>query len=1313
MIVAVSLILVAQVSDAKNDKLNKLEEKNSVKDFKKDVKSDNTEKGNLKFKHNQKTISLSFDKHQTLTDFQTIVEETDNGYKWSYYFRLPSKNYEPKIMVNSETPIKLLEDKYVIINDNKMISFDDVIDYGFTYDVVISDQYNAIVTLSKDWKNYNIGDMIYIDPLITIYPATDGHIRRQDTGAFNIDTASGFFHVGTWNGSGDFLYRAYLTFDTTELDVYDIITNATFSINFTSLAQSDSQEGSIILESIPYYGTLDSGDWNLTGNTTIIAEWINDSDNLSEFYEVDVSGYINKSGLTSFRMKSDYEVYGGNTLRFEFATNETPTSPQLDIYFEDVSPFYGLGNDYTPPNNQVYSPKVACNLDGTLCLSLHYNDYFLAIRQVKLIYSVDSFENAIDTGTHLPATTLLNADLTLRNNTLNLPLPYDLTYNPTNNKFYIVGTVDTANSRTTRVWSWSTVDGLQIEGDLSDNPYDPTPCTSGTTACSYFTVPIGIAFKDADQPIVKVLGGTCWYNSLSTPIGCTGLRYYVQDFYLYNQTHSSTSSDIGDDNGDCWIDGVGGQFFYYLSSSFVEKDEYYIRTYLQCDTGGTLPTVREFSSFTMPTNFSGIQFFRNDYLFYQRNDVDEGIYRVSTTDFSTFGTPELVYDFDQGNNEYVNTTHFTDFQGGIQYVFEFFDDNATWFDPIFGWFRPRAFSFRSNLYPLFVNIQYIDPLTGTGKSDISGLVTLENDAEDWTDSQTGTFNILNSPSLTGNKLRIITDQLIPVSYINLNLDPLCPDGTYISTVYGKPYPLEFVIIDSLTLTTIEDATVMLNAQSCTTDSDGRCSITINPFLTSDLVMTKLGDCNYKLAIESTQRPFTLQVSKTNYLNLVETSQIYVTYNELGNPEYVKQKTHKMIPDATRIIVHLKTQDNIEIMPLTASMQINGSDNITWHLEGQYINISETKTATRFPTDILFFDDSPTLNISLTLNYAGSVYYDSVTLTENEFIDHDFVLPFNSLNVPCETVGDCDDSFCLEDYFYDSVSCDSICLYNTEQCNNAESCDNSKGCFDIKTSDSCSDDDDCEKSCFDDSTMTTSECGLEGLCLESFRECTTFCNQTLNICDEIKDCAYGTSETFKIELSKNTYLYPLGTSGKTIFECGFDNADTKVCLDGFSASKNYMDDNGLTVSNMFPSIANWGYVLNESQSRYNFYPLSIDCSESCGIIATPCANGCNPSNGECLEQAQISQTRGWLELYGLDFLLLPSVLWMILALSISTIITYYVSKESKTNSWQIGAIVMLSLSIIGVYPLGFLNIWIGLVISIATAMLLARELTKHG
>jgi len=287
-----------------------------------------------------------------VTEFRTVSEKVEGGFKWSYSFVLPREDFKATVNVVADKSIRLLNKDFIVLDEDKFMSFEDVIVNGFTFDIVVLNEREAQITFFKDWvkAGIKVGETVLIDPYVVSYPFHDGYIEKRVTGVFDVFLTSITLSVGNNVGTGDsdYVYRAYLKFNTSMIDSWDSIVNATF---YGRVASKTCSSGSsrFWLQNISNYGDLGESDWDAAYQNISIYFYANE--NSTGWQTVNVSNWIAKAASTFYRIQGSYENYAGVDCFIDVNSNESSYEPYIEIYYTDGSP--------AAPNITIHSPANA------------------------------------------------------------------------------------------------------------------------------------------------------------------------------------------------------------------------------------------------------------------------------------------------------------------------------------------------------------------------------------------------------------------------------------------------------------------------------------------------------------------------------------------------------------------------------------------------------------------------------------------------------------------------------------------------------------------------------------------------------------------------------------------------------------------------------------------------------------------------------------------------------------------------------------------------------------------------------------------
>jgi len=184
----------------------------------------------------------------------------------------------------------------------------------------------------------NIVDgVLWIDPYVQPYPYTDGYLERRVTGVFDVFLTESTMRVGTNIGAGDadYVYRAYMKYNTTVIDSWDDIINATFNYRISAEACSGG-DSDFLLQSISDYNDLGESDWDIIHNNISVIYYA--PENGTGWYVANVTGWINKGAITAFRVQGTYEDYAGSDCHIQINSNESAYEPYIEIYYSEGIP---------------------------------------------------------------------------------------------------------------------------------------------------------------------------------------------------------------------------------------------------------------------------------------------------------------------------------------------------------------------------------------------------------------------------------------------------------------------------------------------------------------------------------------------------------------------------------------------------------------------------------------------------------------------------------------------------------------------------------------------------------------------------------------------------------------------------------------------------------------------------------------------------------------------------------------------------------------------------------------------------------------
>lgn len=948
--------------------------------------------------------------------------------------------------------------------------------------------------------------------------------------------------------------------------------------------------------------------------------------------------------------------------------------PEMNTGIFDLDCWLGKTTD-------PYSPKVACKDDNSHCMALIYDDTYHAIYK---IFSVDSFvtypaQNRGGIGYDYGASGTFNLLTTYTN----YSFPYDIWAEPQGNYYIMVGGVSQYGGNI--VYLHHTATGVDTQvWNLTYNLTSNTGYSMG-----------GIIDKNTAHPKVWVL----YAVALNT-------HFYASTYWLENGTVAESLGNIFDAAGN-----IGGVCSYGASMSikgFIgSKNRYNISVIYGQGNPCVIAIKYNASLPSFPTDLNGISYWDGYNLIYSRaasGNISTGLYKTTTTDLTSWTAPDAYHIFNSGIGESIPAT--SDEQKQKEIWTYSLRTNLTGSSN-------GIYAYGISLFPILLQLNSIDQYGNTVSE--SGYATINCPNYSTTASGTGSI-ITQSQCQTNNTIIISTSGTIP-SIFTTNFDILCPNQyTYLQTKYAKPMNVTITVIDSLRGWRVSGAVVSIfGLASNTTDANGTATFyNINPFSNPTLQKKASSGCNYPLLISGGTQPYSYSITKSGYATVTVNS---ITFGSINNniPTYDATKIVYMTPNIGVVNVRLLTSDLKEINPLCAKLTIDSdATNTTWEYLGQLI---KTNQATRFPAKFYLETNISTISLTLTLNLSNQTYTYSTAIAFNETKNIDWSLPFTSQAIPCCQSNDCPANYCNGQFNNQLSSCtNGVCQYNVTDCISQDLCDSKAGCFDYDTGQNCTRDTDCTPSCFDGYTMLYMKCGLIG-CVGKQSQCTTFCNSTLGVCDEVKNCLMptitnGGEYLFSIGFVRGAELVTGAGSISTDFKCTFDRVGKSICaIQNIKFPKSDLELNGVSISNLVTSPSNWGYVLNTTDNAYHFYDLSVGCNSTCQVSYQVCQYGCNPITGLCKSSSTTFQAKQWIDtisemINGLapDPASKASI-WTILVIAFLTLITVL------TKKWEAGAISGLAVALLGVivtwYP-----IWVGIVFIVLTGLMLAGIVSKR-
>ena len=783
----------------------------------------------------------------SIVGFNTRIEETTDGFKWSYDLQLPNSDFVAKILVTSPIPITILNDKYVVV-DGSIISFDDVLEYGYSYTLTKINDYVAEFEITKDYSAHGLspGYYIMIDPTVTAYPTSDGYLRKDNVGAIDTFLTETELRVGvldTIPDTGDYVYRTYFKHDTSQIDVYDSIINATLRIYLDSIVTSGGQNCTAMLYSISDYDDLGSLDWDISA-TTINSSFVFNTDATGIFYEEDISDYITKEGITAFQIKSNYETLNSEDCYFVFSSNETVNTPELEIYWTDgqPSPARELFNVTHPDSRQIfaednclpsplyastrpYDPKIACETDGNSCVAVFYDSETLCSRGLKYSLSFDGFQtieyHGIVTGYEFSQSIYLDP-MEERGG----ELPYDIVYDDhsnhyyiaLNNKIYVIPTFDPGVGGVTpyRVTDgYALAVGGTVGADMNFNVPAKVPggwIGNPAYNCNSFKSYNPLRFNDNDPTSLSLVFSCQIFKP--SPNDWDGATWLI-DIDVTNRTGTGIDDYTYTELDQIVSCSAGSNFGWDAYSGYAEYSgtawKYNIEGQIDYCTG-TVDRAIEEDNFGSPNDdfnhfyFGGNLYWKNETVYY--------IYSSETSDLTSFATAELQYAENTIINEAINQSDGVSGGNANYYIWYRSSDLTDGTDGI--WIQEEA------TYPVIVS------------SNEDVFVTISCPANDYTASGSGKIMQLFTPCLSGNTIQFVSDFTPQVDAQSLNFGS-CDSVSYSLYYPDNPYDFTFTVKDALTNDVLENVEMDLTGEASeTTNSNGQATFNIQAIDDDDL-----------------------------------------------------------------------------------------------------------------------------------------------------------------------------------------------------------------------------------------------------------------------------------------------------------------------------------------------------------------------------------------------------------------------------------------------------------------------------------------------
>jgi hypothetical protein len=916
-----------------------------------------------------------------------------------------------------------------------------------------------------------------------------------------------------------------------------------------------------------------------------------------------------------------------------------------------------------------YSPKIACNPEATKCIMLVYDDNSLATKGVKVIYSTDDFTDCSAFSSTCRTLTTIVDDYT--NETLTATsynYGYGVVYNETLNKWFI----------------FSKNKIYQVSSGLSFSTNRTITCgVIGSGCTTNYRQCENVRVLDFIGPANVLVAYADQYYSGSGFINKVYIHVVSYNFFTATTTDVGCSATIGNTYQN--IATNPGYAYGFVENVTAQKSEIIMGIYN--NTGSLLAGSYDTIAYT--GDYIGLHHYTPDYLFYPRAEnitanISAGIWVTDTTDFVAFGSPALYYALDGSIAEEVNHSA-TFYNGEKKYLV---------------WDRYS----NSTGNGIYMEIETNKPITI--ESTYSMTATLSTGT--YTTEGTGTIFVLYSPENDAN-ITFDSSYTPGASTIDFNFSGC--SYPIVSAIYeNAPYIYTIKVVDAVTNLPISGASVLLDAETDTTDANGLASFTIQPIDTPTFILDKQG-CNYYLRVAGTPKTYLASISYAGYV----TTNYYLTPGEektlpIGATTswtFEKNKTLTIAPNGVLVNVHVLTDDNIEIFPSSYTAYVTGNNGETWAYKGTLRTLRDYLTS--FPAVFLLFDNRTTYNISVTLDYPMTNITQTHTVTVNNEYDIEIQIPYSLAELPCAITDDCSPTYCDSSGFFNYLNgCQgSRCQYTETDCISPTLCDPGMGCFETATETACTRDLDCNNSCVDNSSMLLEKCGADGFCKQIYRECSEGCNVTVGVCEESKDCIIGDSISVG-------WLYASGLiDHRKTLECDLSNSGKAYCQHGPNLALVDFQARGKTFADLRTYPDGWSATLSTDRQYLQLGDYVLACSDSCGASVTFCAYGCSDETNQCLSPASSGSNAATTYLTNSGLAWVISIWWYVLSMIVGVVILYLFAGTAGFNNsvgWEMfGVVIILMMGVgLAIPEVSLLNPFIGLLLIIVCALALASK-----
>jgi hypothetical protein len=717
-----------------------------------------------------------------------------------------------------------------------------------------------------------------------------------------------------------------------------------------------------------------------------------------------------------------------------------------------------------------------------------------------------------------------------------------------------------------------------------------------------------------------------------------------------------------------WVAKAGSTYIYEVKFYFYRCPGTYT-TYTMSNGLGNIPS-----------DYDGVYYYRESRFLYHRaenltGNVSKGVYESTTSDLSSFSAPVLIYAENSSIDEKIRTA---DYKNGLAYGFYAFERYSNRTTLVFGenqYYGIYVYYQHEQRIPVVSNVYNIDDLS---QETTQITAVLRCATPNVTRTYTDVSPELSSPC-TNPEIEIYSPYKPTYYTFNLNIPSNCRGDSayYLNLFYWQPYTTKVYAIDEIFGTYIENISITLDTDTNTTNAEGYTEFDIYPLTNTTFTILENNptSCYETYIASGNSKIFQAYSTGSGYLDDFDIL-TFVDDNPINILDFDKSGIITMIPDSTSVEVHLFTKDLIEISPISAIVRENGSNITYWYSNGDFYQTNTVQDS--LPVTFVLIDNRSSWSAIFSVEYGGITYTKNLTIEQNQNYRVDLIIDDISTEMFCSSNDDCRISHCKGTFYKEFVGCiSSQCTYSSEQCLANYLCDETIGCFDVKSTDSCEVDEDCDTVCLNNYTMSAGSCLSDNYCGIKRRTCSEGCNSTLGLCNEFAQCVTGTSENFNVVLYED---YNVVMGSQSTITCSLDNSGTSFCLPAVTINKADLIFYGATIRDMSVSPENRLYI--ERTDHYYFYPISVTCSESCGLTYQSCLQSCSPDTGACTgigvpfnEYAQ--NVSDYIDV-GVDMLnqIFPNIqsktmISAIIILILMGGLVYGLNKVNGSSNWEVG------------------------------------------